>query len=111
MINVGWLSASETFPTGVVSPAVFSQLLKHAENQKNIMRGVHDCEFCDEESPVRMSAPTDRGYVSLGMGELHVSGSDGRLYAAPSLILHYIDAHHYLPPAEFIEAVECQESL
>jgi hypothetical protein len=27
------------------------------------------------------------------------------LYAAPSLILHYIDAHEYAPPEAFCEAV------
>ncbi|WP_199758054.1 hypothetical protein [Micromonospora sp. Llam0] len=28
------------------------------------------------------------------------------MFAAPSLIWHYVTAHSYRPPAEFIEAVE-----
>ena len=35
---------------------------------------------------------------------------DGCILVAPSLVLHYIDAHQYLPPAEFISAVlRCPE--
>jgi hypothetical protein len=45
------------------------------------------------------------GFASLGNGEIIVKGEDGRRYAAPTLILHYIEAHHYLPPEEFIQAV------
>ncbi|UUQ64641.1 hypothetical protein NLK61_26125 [Pseudomonas fuscovaginae UPB0736] len=28
------------------------------------------------------------------------------IYASPLLILHYIEVHNYLPPAEFISAIE-----
>ncbi len=32
-------------------------------------------------------------------------GQDGTVYAAPDLIYHYVVAHHYRPPDEFIQAV------
>lgn len=106
MLNVGWLAAGHEFRTGGVPDEAFSRLLRLADAQVNIMRGVHDCEFCAEESPIRMVAPNERGYVSLGMGEIHVRDDFGRLYAAPSLILHYIQAHDYRPPDDFIRAVD-----
>lgn len=106
MLNVGWLAAGHEFRTGGVPNEVLSRLLRLADAQVNIMRGVHDCEFCAEESPIRMAAPNERGYVALGMGEIRVTGDCGRLYAAPSLILHYIQAHDYRPPDDFIRAVE-----
>lgn len=106
MLNVGWLAAGHDFTTGGVPAEIFTQLLQFADSQVNIMRGVHDCEFCSVESPIRMAAPTERGSVALGMGEIHVVDKSGCVYAAPSLILHYIQDHNYRPPDVFIRAVE-----
>ena len=39
------------------------------------------------------------------MGEFHVQAKDGTIYSAPTLILHYIDEHNYLPPEGFIDAL------
>ena len=40
----------------------------------------------------------------LGNGEIRVRG-EAAYYASPTLIYHYVVAHHYKPPEEFIEAV------
>ncbi|AMV29564.1 hypothetical protein VT84_34535 [Gemmata sp. SH-PL17] len=40
----------------------------------------------------------------MGVSNLWLPG-DGFLFVAPSLILHYMDAHEYSPPDEFQEAV------
>ena len=37
-------------------------------------------------------------------GEIRVAGNQ-IIFAAPVLIVHYIEEHGYLPPAEFLEAV------
>lgn len=105
MLNVGWLARDIPFNRGRIPRAAFDALLVLADSQVNIMRGVHDCEFCSEESPIRMSAPNERGFVSLGMGEVHVVSDDGRIFVAPSLVLHYIRDHGYLPPEDFIRAL------
>jgi hypothetical protein len=42
---------------------------------------------------------------TMGDGEVHIQGANGRVYAAPQLILHHVTEHGYLPPEEFIEAV------
>ena len=105
MVNIGWLSRDAPFDQGEVPQAAFDALLVLADSQVNVMRGVHDCEFCSEESPIRIPASNERGFVSLGMGELHVQGDDGQVFVAPSLVLHYIRDHRYRPPEEFIRAL------
>ena len=41
----------------------------------------------------------------LGSAEMTVKGKDGKIYAAPNLIYHYMAAHDYDPPKEFVEAL------
>lgn len=41
----------------------------------------------------------------LGSAEIRVGLPGGRWYAAPNLVYHYVTAHNYRPPDEFIEAV------
>jgi hypothetical protein len=41
----------------------------------------------------------------LGDAEVRVTGRDGKVYAAPNLLYHYIEKHGYKPPDEFVEAL------
>lgn len=52
-----------------------------------------------------MRLQMDEESVMLGSAEIWVPGREGCIYAAPTLIVHYVEAHEYLPPPEFIEAV------
>ncbi len=38
-------------------------------------------------------------------GEIRVT-DEGVTFAAPVLIVHYIEEHGYLPPAQFLDAIE-----
>jgi len=58
--------------------------------------GFHECEFC---------SPTGAEKLAMGTGELWVPGTGDLIYVAPKLVAHYIEAHGYLPPQEFMEAV------
>lgn len=40
-----------------------------------------------------------------GGAEIRVFSPTGKLYAAPNLIFHYVEAHDYLPPQEFMDAL------
>lgn len=84
MINVGWLGRGH-----------------------DLMRGYHECELCPEadDPPIQLAAPVEGGRVYLGMSEIRLRALDGRLYSAPTLVIHYIQAHQYLPPDEFLEAL------
>ena len=108
LINVGWLGVGHEFPTGDVSTDIRNSLIELAYESRNVMRGFHYCEFCDEESPITVEGSTSDGHyfrTFLGTGEIRIHTASGRAYAAPTLLVHYIDAHQYLPPAEFIAAV------
>jgi hypothetical protein len=68
-------------------------------------KGWHTCELCvamGRRDPVEAS--TARGPAARDGGNLLVPGRDF-LYAAPTMIRHYIMDHGYAPPDEFIEAV------
>ena len=43
--------------------------------------------------------------VLLGASNVFVPADEG-VYVAPSLVLHYVDAHEYAPPEAFQRAVE-----
>ena len=46
------------------------------------------------------------GGIKMGLGATNIWVPAGdRIFVAPSLILHYIDAHGYRPPDAFIDAV------
>ena len=45
--------------------------------------------------------------IASGNGEIRVPALQGDIvYVAPQLVAHYVEAHNYLPPPEFIESVE-----
>lgn len=105
MLNVGWLGRGHPFSTGSTPASTVERLVLLVDSAENIMRGFHYCEFCDAESPIRLVAPVPDGYVWLGTGEIWLDGEGGVRYSAPTLVVHYITEHSYLPPEEFLAAV------
>jgi len=103
-LNVGWLDADHGVRTEDPPPGLVQALAQLARDPVNVTRGMHLCELCDE--PVR-GAPlqVDGETVYLGNGEIRVTGEDGTVFAAPTLIAHYVAEHDYLPPQEFVDAV------
>ncbi|WP_416873889.1 hypothetical protein [Kitasatospora sp. SC0581] len=94
-LNVGWLEAGQPYPTGKV-PAEFTAKLRAVQQVQwmNVCLGLHDCDLC----------PPGDEYPE-GNGEIRIPGAPPIAYAAPFLITHYITAHDYRPPTEFIDAV------
>jgi len=90
-LNVGWLDAEHEFSKGKVPDTVIEHLKLLAKKPTNQTRGFHLCPFCE--------------IGATSSAEIRVNGRNGKLYAAPVLICHYIEAHNYQPPQEFIEAV------
>lgn len=106
LLAVGWLDRSHAFPKGTVARSFFETLSKTIAEawQPFASAGRHPCEFCVfTGGPVELRV----GGVSvpLGTSNVFVPG-EGVVYVAPSLIVHYIDAHEYVPPEEFQRAVE-----
>jgi hypothetical protein len=108
VLNVGWLARGHVFPKGEVPDHFVSALRRLAASPENLFRGYHACEFCPD--PPILVGPTGRRIdnppgETMGNGEIRIAGSRGRIYVAPVLVAHYVQAHNYLPPADFIRAV------
>lgn len=93
-VAVGWLARGDQHPTGPVAPGVFAKLeaLLTEPWQPAVAGGSHPCDLCVFRAE------------KWGVNNVFVPG-DGRVYVAPELILHYMNAHQYQPPPEFCEAV------
>ena len=111
VLSVGWLSGDHPYSSGAVSDA-FVEALRHLVAQPvNLYRGRHMCEFCPEPpiitnaNGLRMLSPPEG---TTGNGEIRVSDNDGTTYVAPVLVLHYVVAHGYLPPPQFVAVCEAR---
>jgi hypothetical protein len=109
ILNVGWLSKEHAFKRGPSPEWLVIRLRDRIAAPVNLFRGSHACEFCPE--PPTKTLPggikiADHPKHTLGNGEIRVRALDGKIYVAPVLICHYVECHQYLPPSEFIEAVE-----
>lgn len=98
VLAVGWLEKGNPYAKGNAPEAFVEKLHRLCSEPVNRMRGLHWCEFCDAR---RIE----------GNGEIQVIDSRERVFQAPQLIGHYVTAHRYLPPAEFIAAVLEAEEL
>lgn len=111
LINVGWLDREHSFDTGSPPAGLLPRLVglvRH--NAVNRTRGYHTCAFCTTDhaphEPPAISIYVDEGRaIPLGDAEIWIESPQGPRYAAPDLVLHYVDSHHYLPPSQFIDAV------
>ena len=108
-LAVGWLDDEPITSTGLIQPRRLRRLVidrltfaaGYLRSGLENWMGVHQCSFCDgPTTPLR----ADRRAL-WGNGEFRVRGVNGTVYVAPTLVAHYIEAHHYLPPQEFLEAV------
>ncbi|MCP4289974.1 MAG: hypothetical protein GY792_37100 [Gammaproteobacteria bacterium] len=89
-VMVGWLG-DEVPTTGVVSDEIIEKL-RWACDHHTIDQGwlgEHECGICQSYS--------DHGEVLIADGD--------KMYVAPRMILHYVEAHAYCPPQEFLDAV------
>jgi hypothetical protein len=106
-INIGWLAIGKPYNKGVVPPATLAKIGELCTRPSNRTRGAHDCPWCPGVH-VREDVLGDGVERLLGTAEIHVSGGGIYwMYVAPTLMIyHYILRHGYLPPREFLDAVE-----
>jgi len=101
--NVGWLGLGHEFDTAEPTDELLSSLWGFCKISVAQTRGVHECEFCSAENSYLAERNGER--LLLGTAEIRVFAKNGELYAAPTLIYHYVQAHHYSPPEEFLLAL------
>lgn len=93
LLAVGWLTDDKPFPTGAMDAETFAKLkcLLTDPWQPGVFCGVHECELCQYDPP-------------YGHSNLFVPNGS-LIFVCPELIIHYIAAHHYRPPDDFLAAV------
>lgn len=104
--SVGYLSRDRDYSKGETSDSVFHRLALLAMRPLYSYAGRHNCDLgsCGSNRPqpelkwCGMTIPRSCSTDILVPDRTLV-------YVAPALILHYIRAHRYLPPACFIDAV------
>jgi hypothetical protein len=95
---IGWLDDRHAFPRGTLDPAAVARLRQFVEVYWESVQaigldfymGVHTCELCDD-------GHLDGRNFGVPSGTI--------LYVCPAMITHYVEAHGYLPPAEFVAAL------
>jgi hypothetical protein len=107
---VGWLEHDRPFRRDAVSPRFIEKLASLLERrfevlapgvvtespwQPFIFSGPHFCSICKARSGQERHGEVYNVFIP----------GDGFLYVAPVLIRHYLEAHGYAPPWEFIQAV------
>ncbi|MFF0296030.1 hypothetical protein ACFYST_20660 [Kitasatospora sp. NPDC004614] len=107
-VNVGWLSRWHRYSSGAAPEGFLVRLLDIVQRQRvNGTRGFHSCGLCPpwRRQGGALTVEHQGGAVALGSSEIRVPGRAGEVFAAPTLVVHYVSAHGYLPPPSFVEAV------
>lgn len=116
VMHVGWLDNTHPYATGKVDVPLIEKMKLLAAKPVELYRGLHICELCIEPPGLVKSVVPNRVVIDpkcswvqwivgrSSNGEIRVS-REGTTYAAPVLIVHYIEVHHYLPPRQFLEAI------
>jgi hypothetical protein len=110
---IGWLDGTHSFSTGPADRDLLLRLVVLAESpwEPVMLMGYHTCELCIQPDTHMTPVVFEGRRLHVGVHNLFVPGY-GVIYAAPSMILHYILAHGYRPPDEFAEAVRtCPEIM
>jgi hypothetical protein len=105
MLNFGWLDSAHEYTSGQVPPWLVTCALGLAAKYINGTRGYHRCPFCRDRDQVVMLLGSEK--VFLGSAEIRVRAASAT-YIAPSLLPHYVSVHGYRPPAEILDALDCQ---
>lgn len=106
VLNIGWLDKTHAYVQGT-PPERFASSLKQwlIESKANQMRGYHPRCFCPPSKELSPTTTVGDRVVNLGSAEIWIPSPTGMIFAAPNLIVHYVEEHRYLPPKAFIDAV------
>jgi hypothetical protein len=118
VVHVGWLDNTHPFPKGHVARNLIDKMKVLATKPVELYRGYHYCEICIEPPGLVKTFLSEQLKVidpscswakwmaqHRSNGEIRVDNQEV-IFAAPVLIVHYIEEHGYLPPPEFLKALE-----
>jgi len=102
LLAIGWLEHPHPFTLGDPPAELRSRIKAVIRQNANHLHpiaffGLHECSLCAAIRSCDSSLPGSHT-------NLFVPG-DGVIFAAPGRVDHYLEAHSYLPPKQFIDAV------
>ncbi len=103
--NIGWLERGQPVRKGDVPQEFIDKIWKYLRYPVNVYRGFHVCDLCLHPMAGIPVAVHEGRMRQIGYYEIRVWARNGNVYAAPSMIYHYITCHGYKPPQEFIDVV------
>lgn len=116
VVNVGWLDNVHSYYRGTVEGPLIEKMKRLAAKPVELYRGLHICQLCVEPPLLMKTNLPNRVVIDPNCswaqwarqrssnGEIRVSRG-GVTFAAPVLIVHYIEEHGYLPPRDFLKAI------
>ena len=105
--HIGYLARGHFYPKGTISETFFDHLVTLVKLPLGGWAGYHACNlgWCGlRRHPPQPTIQYKGRVIGLGATDIFVPG-DEVVYGAPSLILHYIRSHRYVPPSCFVNAV------
>jgi hypothetical protein len=107
VVHVGWLDGVHEYPKGKVPEHLVAEMARLSMSPTELYRGFHVCELC--RVPKNLKQAGDKAWWEWARprasnGEIRVRRGEVT-YAAPVLIVHYIEEHGYLPPQEYLQAI------
>ena len=105
VLMVGWLDEKHDFKKGSIAETTLEKILSLCFTPTKQTRGFHQSPFLNP-SPIGYPVEYKGKQMRLGSAEIMVKSTAGIVYRAPNLIYHYIKDCNYLPPQEFIDAVD-----
>lgn len=100
---VGWLDHEHDFEKMPATEELLDVIWEYCKVSVGQTRGLYECNLCIPPKAVHASRHGDR--LELGSSEIRVFSVRGQIYAAPTLIYHYVHKHDYKPPDEFLCAL------
>ena len=89
-LNVGWLDPKEPFRTGAAVPQFVDLLWEFCCRKVVVTRGFCGCYLCTPQILDVVYATRGEKTLKLGSAEIRVFSSEGKIFAAPDLIYHYV---------------------
>ena len=116
VVHVGWLDGPHPFARVSIDSRLVRKMKLLAAKPVEVYGGKHVCELCVPPPGLEKTimpngiaidpncswAKWDHGSSNGEIRVLH----KGVTFAAPVLIVHYIEEHGYLPPVQFLLAIE-----
>lgn len=102
-VNVGWLDGAHPIDVAPPTEELLDALWAYCRVSVAQTRGLHLCELCPPGTPPNIDERNGERLL-LGSSEIRVF-DDGAIYAAPTLIYHYVAAHQYRPSPAFVAAL------